>query len=464
VSDRFLWKSVLFGTALSLAGAGSIAARHLTIGSPEGGWSYPYTDSSGGGALGVLALSCLLVGAGVAASWGLLKRFAAGSEHAVPVPIQWTLILAWCLLAIPVQGLLRSTTPHSLGAIVASDTANSFYSVAVKTNARTLLSGFERRRHTWPLHAHSNLPGKLLLVRALTRVSTQPEVVAWLIIGLSNAGALLLYVFLRDSSGDRFLAGLGAILYLFTPATLYFVPLLNTVTPVVMLICACLMIRWLNTARVIYAVMLGVAVYGLALFEPTALIAGLLFSVLLIHRVASGRLPVRTALLHIGAALLSFVATYVVMIGWFGFDLFRAFAAVARDAARFNADSGRPYAVWVWQNLFDIAFGVGWCQTVLFAAALADGVVRWPSRWRLADAPLIVLICVSVLAMVGVADAIGVNRGEVTRLWIFMACLAQIPAAYVCRRLGSAFAFGLVIVATLVQTALAAAMIAFVAP
>jgi hypothetical protein len=146
-------------------------------------------------------------------------RVFAVREHAVPVPIQWTLILAWCLLAILVQGLLRSTTPHSLAAIVASDTANSFYSVAVSTNARTILSGFERRRHTWPLHAHSNLPGKLLLVRALTRVSTQPEVVAWLIIGLSNAGALLLYVFLRDSSGDRFLAGLGAILYLFTPAS-----------------------------------------------------------------------------------------------------------------------------------------------------------------------------------------------------------------------------------------------------
>ena len=67
------------------------------------------------------------------------------------------------------------------------------------------------------------------------------------------------------------------------------------------------------------------------------------------------------------------------------------------------------------------------------------------------------LICVSVLAMVGVADAIGVNRGEVIRLWIFLACLAQIPAAYVCRRLGSAFAFGLVIMATLVQAALGTA-------
>ena len=66
--------------------------------------------------------------------------------------------------------------------------------------------------------------------------------------------------------------------------------------------------------------------------------------------------------------------------------------------------------------------------------------------------------------MVGVADVIGVNRGEVTRLWIFLACLAQIPAAYVCRRVESAVAFGLVIVATLVQAALGTAMIGFVAP
>ena len=103
--------------------------------------------------------------------------------------------------------------------------------------------------------------------------------VAWLIIGLSNVGGLLLYLFIRDASGDRFLAGLSAILYFFTPAKLYFVPLLNAVTPVVVLICACLMIRWLNTSRIVYAVVLGVAVYGLALFEPTALVAGVLLSV-----------------------------------------------------------------------------------------------------------------------------------------------------------------------------------------
>jgi methylthioxylose transferase len=152
------------------------------------------------------------------------------------------------------------------------------------------------------------------------------------------------------------------------------------------------------------------------------------------------------------------------MVWWFGFDLLRAFTAVARDAAEFNLEMGRPYALWVRQNLFDFVFGVGWCQTVLVAAALADGISRWPSRRRFSDMPPIVLICISLVAMVGAADAIGVNRGEVIRLWIFLACLAQIPAAYVCRRLGSPLAFGLVVVATLVQNVAGTAMIAFVVP
>jgi hypothetical protein len=465
VSGRFLWRSVLVGAALSLAGAGCIATRQMIIGSAEGGWAYPYADGIEAGAwLRVLALSCLVAGASVGASWRLLRWCDPDSKHAGPLWMEWAFILTWCLLAIPVQGLLRSTTPHSLGAVVASDTANSFYSVAVNTSASSILSRFERRRHTWPLHAQSNLPGKLLLVRALTTVSKQPEAIGWLIVGLSNLGGLLLYFFIRDVSGDRFLAGLSAILYLFTPAKLYFFPLLNAVTPVAVLICACLLIRWVNTGRITYAVGLGAAVYGLALFEPTALIAGVLFATLLIHRVASGRLPPRTALLHIGAGFLAFVAVHATMIGWFGFDLLRAFTAVARDAAKFNADTGRPYALWVWQNLFDFAFGIGWCQTVLFAAALADGIVRWRPRWKLTDAPPVVLIGLSLLAMVGIADALGVNRGEVIRLWIFLACLAQIPAAYVCRRLGSAYAFGLVMITTLVQDALGTAMIAFVVP
>ena len=61
-------------------------------------------------------------------------------------------------------------------------------------------------------------------------------------------------------------------------------------------------------------------------------------------------------------------------------------------------------------------------------------------------------------------DLIGVNRGEVIRLWIFLACFFQIPAAYVCARLESRVALGLVLGTTLLQAALGTSMIGFILP
>jgi hypothetical protein len=464
VPRRLLWISVLAGTALSLTSTAAIATGRLIIGSAEGGWFYQYLDTVKSGTAPVFVVSCLVCIGGIAASWPLLERIDADSGRPVSRVQEWALILSWCVLALLLQGVLRSATPFKFGDLVASDTANSFYTVARRTSATSILSRFERRRQTWALHAQSNLPGKLLFVRGLTRISMRPETVAWLTLIVSNLGALLLYVFVRDLLADRFAAALSAILYLFTPAKLYFFPLLNTVTPVAVLLCVCLTIWWINSQRVIFAVLLGMAVYGLTLFEPTALVIGVLLLLVLIQRIASGRFPVRTAIAHVAAGLIAFTASYVAIRWWFGFDLIRAFAAVARDAAEFNVETGRPYALWIRQNLFDFVFGVGWCQVVLVAAALADGLYRWRSGRGFSSMPPIVLICISLAAMVGVADVIGVNRGEVTRLWIFLACLAQIPAAYVCRRIGRALAFGLVVVATLVQGVVATAMIAFVVP
>lgn len=63
-----------------------------------------------------------------------------------------------------------------------------------------------------------------------------------------------------------------------------------------------------------------------------------------------------------------------------------------------------------------------------------------------------------------VLDFAGVNRGEVIRLWIFVACLFQVPAAYVCVRLQSRMAFAIVLMLTIVQSALATATFGFVVP
>ena len=76
----------------------------------------------------------------------------------------------------------------------------------------------------------------------------------------------------------------------------------------------------------------------------------------------------------------------------------------------------------------------------------------------------IALGCGSLVAVLFVTDLLGVNRSEVVRLWIFLACFWQIPAAYVCARLNSATAIALLTGVTLLQDALGTAMIGFILP
>ena len=201
----------------------------------------PYVDNVYGehvaSALALVSVGRCRRGGVMAAARAVCRR----QQTSVPLPIQWALVFAWCLLAILVQGLLRSTTPHSLGAIVASDTANSFYSVAVKTRRAVNLRRFRAPpSHVAAPRSKQSAWHRLLLFRAVTRgVGGSRKSWAWLIIGLVELRRLAAVPLLTRGDGRPTPRRLSAaILYLFTPATLYFVPLLNAVTPVVVLICA----------------------------------------------------------------------------------------------------------------------------------------------------------------------------------------------------------------------------------
>jgi hypothetical protein len=459
MSRRLLWASVLVAAALSGAVAYAIASERLFIGSRQGNWYYRYVESFDVHWVGPFLISSVLLAAALAAFWPLLQHRTEDAAAGAARVQEWTPVLAWCLLAMAIQALIRSLTPVPLGAVFASDASNSFYSVALEHDARTILGDFEALRPSWPLHAHSNLPGKLLLVRALTHLSTRPGVLAWLTVVLSNLGGLLLYRFVRDLFGDRFVASLSVILYLFMPARVYFFPLLNTLTPVVVLGCGCLLVRWLDGGRTVYAALLGIAVYGLILFEPTALVVGLLFTALIVRAIRRRRIPLPTAIRQMAIGVLALAATYAAVRAWFGFDLAAALRHVAAEAQQFNLSTQRPYPIWVRLNLLEFALGVGVGPAVLFWAALADGAASVRSRTHSSDP--ILLLGLSMLAVLGVVDALGVNRGEVMRLWIFLACFFQIPAAYVCGRLEDRLPFALLVITTLLQDAVGCARLVF---
>ena len=437
---------------LSLYVSWQLAMQALVFGSHDGNWVYRYVGGFKTGLVEIFLVAAILAVALFWVSWRPRQE-----------SFEWPLVFAWCILALVFQACLRSLAPFSLRDIFANDAANSFYSVALHYDAGTILRDFDRLRPSWPLHAQSNLPGKLLLVQGLTHITSRPDGLAWLVIGLSNLGGALLYWFTRELLNSRRAALIVLVLYLLTPAKLFFFPLLNTVTPVVVIACACLLLTWLKTARAIYAALLGAAIYGLVLFEPGALVAGLFFAALMTRALWRGEMTSAVLVRQTGVGVAAFAATHLAMIAWFDFNLLNALRSVGADAARFNVAAARPYGVWVRQNLVDFLFGVGVCQAALVPMAFVDGLVstkRTQSRW---SEPIVVL-CLALAGMLAAVDLIGVNRGEVIRLWIFLACLFQIPSAYVCARLDSRAAAAVVLATTMLQIALGCWMVGFVVP
>ncbi len=434
----FLWTALATGVGVSLVVSYQLASQTVVFGSREGNWFYRYVSGFNPRSIEAFAICATLSSALLSYSW----RSTA----------EWRLVLAWCVLATALQALLRSLTPFSFHDIFVNDSANSFLSVALKYDGATMLREFESLRHGWTLHAQSNLPGKLLFVRMLIHFSTDPGTLAWFVVAISNAGGALMYLFVRDLFENKRIALIALILYLFVPGKLFFFPLLNTVTPVIVLACACLLIRWLAGGGATYAALLGASTYALALFEPGALVVGLLFAVLIVRAVATQRMRLDVLVRQLAIGAVAFSATYALFAVWFGFDLAAAMRSVGRDAAAFNVQAVRPYGIWINQNLVDFAFAAGICQSLLALATLA-------SRNRTAA-----LVSLSLVATLVAVDLIGVNRGEVARLWIFLGCLFQIPAACLADELDALSAAALLVSATLLQDALGCAMVGFIVP
>lgn len=450
VAKRLLWTGIVTGTIAAIIACGGVAAKAVVLGSAEGGWTYDYIRDIPSQTAVVILIVGMAIGAAV--RWLTPSQEARG---------EWMVVIAWLVLATLCQALLVRVAPFTLEEIFRSDVANSFYAVTQRYRADSVLEWFAELRGHWPLHAHSNMPGKLMLLYALELVSNDPVVLPWLLLAISNLGAVLLYLLVRDLFADRHLALYALVLYLFVPAKLFFFPLMNTVTPVAALACMLMFERWVQRPNLWYGSVAAVSLYVLVFFEPIPLVIGALIALLLARVLFRGDIPLKTLSSQGLLVIVMFFGVIALVREVFDFDLVGAFRQVATAAAEFNVIDNRPYLVWVRRNLVEFAFGVGVCQAVLFWFAAADG---WRSRAGSFLNQPIALLSVGLIAMLLALDLAGINRGEVIRLWIFLACLFQVPAAYVCVRLRSRAAFAVVLVLTIVQSALAKATIGFVVP
>ena len=449
-SRAILWGGLALGLLLATGLCLALATQVWVVGSSVGGWTYPYVRPLTWPSM-LIAIGAVLAVAGI---------LAIGTATRGRVLLS---LLGAIALATAVQWGWRIQAPFDLETIFRSPGANAFHSFAQEVGPAELLARFERARRRAPLHAQSNMPGKTLLVHALERVTLRTDVLPWLLIIGSNLGALLLFGLARELLADDRAALYAALLYLFMPARVFFFPIMNTVTPVLVVAFAWIVVRWLRTSSTVDVAIAGVLLYLLVFFEPLPLVMGLFFLIIAGAATVRGTMRPATFAIQSAAMLAFFALTAVVLYEATGFDLVDAFRQIGAHAVEFNQVAGRPYAVWVRANVGEFLVGAGPAPIVL---ALTVPVAAWSRRSSIASwlAQPAVATSLGVLAVLLVTDLIGINRGEVIRLWIFLACFFQLPAAWVCATLRHRGAILALLGAAIVQTAIGVATIGFVVP
>ncbi len=359
------------------------------------------------------------------------------------------------------QFVIRRLAPSSMDRITKD---GSFFDVARTHGAAAYLRDYVKIAPNLPTHARANMPGKVLLLDLLQNVTSSRQGIGILLALLSSLAAVPAYALARTLFRSR-RAGLYAmVLYLILPSRLYFIPIVNTVTPLLAFSFVLVLVQWLRTWRRWLLVALGLLLYVTLLFEPTPLIVVVLLGGLFLVGGADlgRRLRRREMLLLIGGPLLTFFVVHGIMTWLFEFDIFAAFNHIRRDAAAFNRTSQRGYLDFVVANVRDFVVTSGVLLSLLALGCCATAVRRWRSLMlrRETLSPLGAL-AVAVVASLLILDFSGVSRGEVARLWIFLGGFIVIVAAQVCAlEAGSRF-FQLIVAGTILQTCLTISRVDF---
>jgi hypothetical protein len=158
-----------------------VYSKNIIFGSKTGNWDYPYfkTIPSIPFWIPLAVFLCLIPIVFIASKW---------------INTHEKLVLAGCFLAaLAIQILIHRPYPYSLGSIVNSDTANSFYSPATTYSPFQILSEYDTLAPSFPLHARTNMPGKILFFQVIGIFTPDPQTMGYLVIALSSLGAFLLY-------------------------------------------------------------------------------------------------------------------------------------------------------------------------------------------------------------------------------------------------------------------------------
>ncbi|MBI1794620.1 MAG: hypothetical protein HYR70_10555 [Chloroflexi bacterium] len=431
-----------------------VYSRNFAFGSKQGNWVYPYFNKITSIPLWIPILVFLLLGLSIFIG----SRLIFFHEK--------TTLFGSFLIIVFIQLLIRNIYPVSLGTIVQSDNATSFYSVAMRYSPVETLTQYDALVLSFPLHAVSNMPGKILLFELFKLFTLSPQIMGYLVVLLSTFGALPLYGICKKLFHDKKAAFYAFMLYALIPSRLFFFPLLNTVTPLFILLCLYLFLIYIEGKNLLFLWLLGAALYILILFEPSPLVTGIIFIGILINAAGEKKLSKKDfgALLII--PLLAFLGMYTLFSVLFSFDLIQVLRFVVRDAVNFNFKDNRGYWVWIGENTKEFFYGVGTPIMLIFIYWISQLLMKWKNlKYNVIYWSMENIFVLSLLMTFGAVVFLGINRGEVSRLWIYLAVFFQIPASLFIAKIPKSTVLFFLVTSTLVlQSIVALQRVGFIIP
>ncbi len=431
-----------------------IYTEEFVYGSVAGNWFYPYAQSIQPIPFWIPLIVLALTGI-----------FIFGGSRWIEKHEKLTLI--GCLLVgIGIQILIQGIYPHSMSEIILSDVSNSFYSPASHYSATHILSQFPSLAESLPPHARTNMPGKILFYQFLMLFTSSPQWMGYLIIAVSTLGGVLLYGICKRLFSDQKVALYSFVLYTLIPSKQFFFPILNTVTPIFILISLFIFLAYLESRKKGYLVLLGLSIYSLTLFEPSPLVTGIIFVGIFVNAIAKKRISVKDLKDILLIPIASFFVIHLFFVAFLSFDIFQTMLFMVRDAVGFNSAANRSYLIWLRDNVKEFFFSAGLPVVMIFLFTLFEGLRKWKeARKSVLQLSIENIIFLSVSLTFLTVLLLGINRGETTRLWIYLAVFFQIPTAFFMAKEGrNDVLFYILAVALIFQSIITIQRVAFIIP
>lgn len=440
----------------------ALITKDIVFGSSSGNWVYPYINAFTVKPILIFLLITPFI------------LFLVYLTHNEIYKHEIKIICLWFIVGFICQICIRSLYPYSFGTIIQSDIATSYYSPTIRYSALELISNYDSIADTLPLHARINIPGKIFFFYFLRIFTSSPHTMGYLIILFSNIGAVLTYVISKKLFKNYLIAIYSLILYLFIPAKLFFFPILNTVSPVFILLSLVLFVQYLESHKDIYLILLGLSIYLIVFFEPTLLASGIIFLAFLAKYYWEKKIN-KVHLLKIGLyGLVSFLSMHVLFLLVFKYNIINNMLFIFNLNVDFYSNNPRSYKIWLFHNLRLFFINLGLIQSFLFWGCSFIILAKFINIYKnkvhrkknilkfiFEPGPLLTLSFIVLLLFM---DLTGIIRGEASRHWIFLMVFVQIIVSYFCVTKLNNRIFYLVLTTTLLQTVITISMVGFVIP